>query len=95
MGKYPIKLGCLPNSLSFPDVFRVSAFVFPQKRFYGFARLGTRAALLSLVFLFCQQKKEIPYFLLTSYYMHTFRRIYGEQNLFPADTKKNGRQKEI
>jgi len=94
MGKYPIEPGCLPNSLSFPDVFRVSAFVFPQKRFFrGFARLGTRATLLSFVFLFCQQKKEIPYFLLTSYYMHTFRRIYGEQNLFSSRHKENGSQK--
>lgn len=40
MGKYPIKPGCLPNSLSFPDVFRFSAFVFPQKRFLRIRPIG-------------------------------------------------------
>jgi hypothetical protein len=95
MGKYPIKPGCLPNSLSFPDVFRVSAFVFPQKRFFcGFARLGTRAALLSFVFLFCQQKKNVLPPLDILLYAHLPQNLWGTK-LIPSRHKKRQTERDL
>jgi len=49
---------------------------------------------LSIFFVLANRRK-MSFLYRLFYYMHTFRRIYGEQNLFPSRHKENGSQKEI
>lgn len=94
MGKNPVNLGYLPNSLSFPDIFRVSAFVFPQKRFFFADSLNWEPVLHSFLsyFVLPTEERNVSFSADVLLYAHLPQNLWGTK--FISSRHKEKRQPE-